>query len=149
ALVARLLAAGARVPPVLTPCRSYLMSDPETLKMLLDSGMNPDQPNWLNATPLHDLCSRDARGRANPMRLKCAPVLLEAGANLDAWDDDCRATPLAWAARSDLLDMVVFLLNNGARPNLPDDPPWATPLAWAIRRKHKDVEDLLRTAGAT
>jgi ankyrin repeat protein len=148
-LLVRLLAAGARVPPVLTECRSYLLSDPAMLRLLLDSGMDPDLPNWLLATPLHDLCGRDGRGRPQPQRSPCATILLEAGANISARDDDYRSTPLAWAARNDLPDMVELLLARGAPTNLADDEPWATPLAWAIRRGHDRIVDLLRAAGAT
>jgi len=148
-LFERLLAAGARVPPVLTACRGYLLEDPDMLRRLLESGMNPDLPNWLNATPLHDLCGRDGRGRANPKRRECAVVLLDAGADISARDEDHRSTPLGWAARSDLSDMVELLLARGAPTNLPDDAPWSTPLSWATRRGHAHIVDLLRRAGAT
>jgi ankyrin repeat protein len=148
-LVIRLLAAGARVPPVVTACRSYLVSDPDILRLLLASGMNPDLPNWMQATPLHDLCGRDGRGRAQAHRVECAGLLLDAGARVSARDEDYRSTPLAWAARNDLPDMVEFLLSRAAPTNLPDDPPWATPLAWAVRRGHGTIARLLREAGAT
>jgi ankyrin repeat protein len=148
-LVVRLLDAGARVPPTVTACRSYLLSDPEILRLLLASGMNPDLPNWQHATPLHDLCGRDGRGRPRAHRVECAGILLDAGATLSARDEDYRSTPLAWAARNELPDMVELLLSRGAPTNLPDDPPWATPLAWAIRRGHTGIASLLRRAGAT
>jgi ankyrin repeat protein len=148
-LLVRLLDAGARVPPVLTECRSYLLSDPAMLRLLLDSGMDPDLPNWLLATPLHDLCGRDGRGRPQPQRIACATILLDAGANISARDDDYRSTPLAWAARNDLPDMIELLLARGAPTNLPGNEPWSTPLAWAIRREHDRIVDLLRAAGAT
>ncbi len=148
-LVVRLLDAGARVPPVLTACRSYLLSDPITLRLLLASGMDPDLPNWLRATPLHDLCGRDNRGRPSPHREHCAAILLDAGATLTARDEDYRSTPLAWAARNGLPDMVAMLLARGASGRLPDDAPWATPLAWATRRGHAAIAESLRTAGAT
>jgi ankyrin repeat protein len=148
-LLIRLLEAGARVPPVVTACRSYLLSDPGMLRLLLDSGMNPDLPNWQRATPLHDLCGRDGRGRPRPYRQDCATLLLDAGATISAKDDDYRSTPLAWAARSDLPDMVELLLARGAATNLPDDEPWATPLAWATRRGHRRIAEILRAAGAT
>jgi ankyrin repeat protein len=148
-LVVRLLAAGARVPPVVTGCRSYLMSDPDLLRLLLASGMNPDLPNWLLATPLHDLCGRDSRGRAQPHRLECANILLDAGADISAKDEDYRSTPLAWAARSDLAEMVELLISRGAPTNLPDDEPWATPLSWATRRGHSRIIEFLQNAGAT
>jgi ankyrin repeat protein len=69
-LLVRLLEAGARVPPVLTECRSYLMSDPGMLRLLLASGMNPDLPKWQRQTPLHDLPrpSRPAAGASRGMR---------------------------------------------------------------------------------
>jgi ankyrin repeat protein len=148
-LLVRLLDAGARVPPVLTACRSYLLSDPEMLRLLLSSGMDPDLPNWERATPLHDLCGRDSRGRPQPLRKDCAAILLDAGATISAKDEDYRSTPLAWAARNDLPDMVDLLLARGAPTNLPDDEPWATPLAWATRRGHGRIVEMLRRAGAT
>ena len=81
----RLLAAGARVPPVLTECRSYLLSDPAMLRLLLESGMNPDLPNWLLMTPLHDLCGRDGRGR---LVFSCAAVVLGVFSEFDRADCD-------------------------------------------------------------
>ena len=148
-LLVRLLDAGARVPPVLTECRSYLLHDPGMLRLLLDSRMDPDLPNWLLATPLHDLCGRDGRGRPQAQRTQCATILLDAGANISARDEDYRSTPLAWAARNNLPDMVELLLARGAPTNLVDDEPWATPLAWATRRGHDRVVELIRAAGAT
>ena len=147
-LLVRLLDAGARVPPVLTACRSYLLSDPAMLRLLLASGMNPDLPNWQRATPLHDLCGRDSRGRAHQHRAECAVILLEAGATISAKDEDYRSTPLALAARADLPEMVELLLARGAPTNLPDDEPWATPLAWATRRGHTPIVEILRQRGA-
>jgi len=148
-LAVRLIAAGARVPPVLSACRSYLMEDPEILRLLLASGMNPDLPNWQHATPLHDLCGRDLRGRAHGERIESAHILLDAGASLVARDEEYRSTPLAWAARNNLPDMVELLLARGAPTNLPDDEPWATPLAWATSRGHTQIVEMLRAAGAT
>ncbi len=148
-LVVRLLDAGARVPPVLTGCRSYLLRSPGLLRLLLSRGMNPDLPNWLNATPLHDLCGLDGRGRPRPHRVQCARMLLDAGANIHARDDEFRSTPLAWAARNNLLDMVELLLSRGAATSLPDDRPWATPLAWASRRGHARIVDKLHSNDAT
>ena len=147
-LVVRLLAAGARVPPVVDGCRSYLWSDPVSLRLLLESGMDPDLPNWQHATPLHDLCGRDARGRPRAHRVECAAIFLDAGATISAKDEDYRSTPLAWAARHNLPDMVEFLLSRGAPTNLRDDEPWATPLAWATKRGHQQIISILRVAGA-
>ena len=142
-LVARLLEAGARVPPVLTACRSYLWTDPDLLRLLLDSGMDPNLPDWQRATPLHDLCARDGRGRPRPRRAECVAVLLDAGADVDLRDEDYRSRPIAWAARNDLPDMVELLLARGAAVEQ-DDEPWATPLAWATRRGHRRIVEILR-----
>jgi ankyrin repeat protein len=148
-LVVRLIEAGARVPKVLTGCRGYLLSAPETLRLLLErAGMDPNLPNWQRATPLHELSGRDYRGRANPHRLECARILLDAGARLDARDEDYCSTPLGWAARCGLPDMVELLLERGAPARLADDEPWATPLAWAARRGRAEIAERLRAAGA-
>jgi ankyrin repeat protein len=147
-LLVRLLDAGARVAPLATGCRSYLLEDPELLRLLLASGMDPDLPDWQRSTPLHDLCGRDGRGRPQPRRLESAAVLIDAGARLDARDDHYRSTPLGWAARCGLPDMVELLLARGAAVELADDEPWATPLAWARRRGHGEIADRLRRAGA-
>ena len=103
----------------------------------------------LPTTPLHNLCGRDSRGRPQPHRTECAAIFLDAGARISAKDEDYRSTPLAWAARSDLPDMVELLLARGAETNLPDDEPWTTPLAWAIRRGHSRIVEILCQAGAT
>ena len=146
-LVVRLLEAGVRVPPVLTECRSYLWGEPDLLRLLLDSGMAPDLPNWQRAAPLHSLCRCDRRGQPQPHHIECAGMLLEAGATLSARDSAYRSTPLGWAARNGLTDMVVWLLAHGAPVELADDEPWATPLAWARRRGHEEITQRLE-AGA-
>ena len=64
-------------------------------------------------------------------------------------DDDYRSTPLAWAARNGLPDMVELLLARGAPIQLPDDEPWATPLAWAKRRGHERVVEMLGRGSTT
>ena len=67
---------------------------------------------------------------------------------ISAKDEDYRSTPLAWAARNDLPEMVELLLARGAPTNLPDDEPWATPLAWATKREHAPIVEILRQRGA-
>ena len=146
-LLMRLLDAGIRVPAVVTGCRSYLLENAEMLRILLASGMNPDMPNWQRQTFLHDLCRGGKRGETGDT-LARAGILLDAGAAISAREEEYRSTPLAWAARTNMGDMVEFLLARGAPTNLPDDPPWATPLAWAERRGHSEVAKVLRRSGA-
>jgi len=149
-LLMRLLGAGIRVPPVAGGCQSYLLENPGMLRLLLaKGGLNPDYPTPEGSTLLHALCSRDVRGRTMNHRTECADILLHAGAAISAKDEEYRSTPLAWAARNNLPDMVGFLLARGAPTNLADDEPWATPLAWAEQRGHAEIASLLRRHGAT
>jgi ankyrin repeat protein len=142
-LLMRLLDAGVRVPAVDTGCRSYLLEDLEMLRILLAHGMNPDLPNWQGHTFLHDLCRGGRRGEAGDSLARAA-ILLDAGASISARDEEYSSTPLAWAARNNMPDMVEFLLARGAPISLPDDPPWAAPLAWAERRGHSEIVEILR-----
>ena len=104
-------ASGDRMP-------SYLMSDPGILRLLLASGMNPDLPNWQLATPLHDLCGRDiAVGPPSSCGIR-DDLARRRGHDLRKGRGLPFKTPLAWAARHDLPDMVELLLARGA----PDQP---------------------------
>ena len=150
ALLERLLDAGVKVNPVAGGCQSYVLERPDMLQLLLArGGLNPDYPTPSGLTLLHQLCSRDIRNRTMAHRTECAAILLDAGANIAAKDEEYRSTPLAWAARNNLPDMVEFLLARGAAANLPDDQPWATPLAWAEKRGHAEIAATLRKHGAT
>jgi ankyrin repeat protein len=148
-LLKRLLDAGIRVPRLVTGCQSYILEQPDMLKTLLENGMHPDTCNWQNQTMLHMLCRVDPGGAERARDLVCANMLLDAGANISAREDDMCSTPLGWAARSNNITMVRFLLSRGAPTNLADDKAWATPLAWATRRGHDEVAQILRDAGAS
>jgi ankyrin repeat protein len=147
-LLKRLLGANIRVPPLVTGCQSYLLERPDMFRTLLESGMNPDTCNWQMQTMLHLCCRGDGSGRSDKVSLECAALLLDAGANISARDDDYCSTPLGWAARNNRPDVVDLLLARGAQTNLPDDKPWATPMAWATRRGHTQVAEILVRAGA-
>jgi ankyrin repeat protein len=148
-LLARLLEMGVKVHPGAGGCHSYLVEQPDMLRMLLErGGLDPNYPTVEGVTLLHELCVRDMRNRMIGPRRESAAVLLEAGANISARDHEYLSTPLAWAARMNLPDMIEFLLARGAPANLADDEPWATPLAWATRRGHSKIVDMLRAAGA-
>lgn len=102
---------------------------------LFERGMDPNRPNWLRSTPLHQFA-----GNGN---VESAALFIDHGADLHARDEEHSSTPLGWAAREGQKRMVEFLLRRGARPRLPDDPEWATPLAWATRRGHERIVRLL------
>lgn len=148
----RLLAAGLRVPTVLTGCQTYLLTHADMLRTLLAHGMSPDVMNWQRQTLLHHICRQPEMKRwissGAVDAVQKAAVLLDAGADTSARDEEYRSTPLAWAARSGAAEMVRFLLSRGVPANHPDDEPWATPLAWAERRRHANIVSILRQHGA-
>jgi ankyrin repeat protein len=106
--------------------------------------------NWQHQTLLHHVClGQDYRGRdRTDGAIERAAILLDAGANISARDDEYRSTPLGWAARTNAVEVAAFLLGRHAPTHLPDDEPWATPLAWAGRRGHAEMSALLRRHGA-
>jgi len=133
-----LLRLGVRAPAVVTGCRSYLWTHPDMTRILLEHGMSPNLPDWQHVTPLHNICGRDGRGRADENRVELAQLFLEFGADINAIDEEYRSTPLGWAARNGLEDMVELLLNRGADRNAAG-APWAIPAAWAERRGHQEI----------
>ncbi|MCY3748274.1 MAG: ankyrin repeat domain-containing protein [Chloroflexi bacterium] len=145
-LLQPLLDRGVRVPEVVTGCRTYLWNTPDMTRVLLEHGMNPNLPNWQRVTPLHDICSRGGRGRPDPNRHELLDLFLEFGADISAVDEEYRSTPLGWAARNGLADMVELLLARGADASISGEP-WATPLEWARRRGHTEIESALGCTG--
>ena len=113
-LLMRLLDAGVRVPTTPDGCRSYLLEQPDMLHLLLKrGGLHPDYTDASGCTLLHALCTRDERGRTMKHRTTCAAILLDAGATISGMDNQ-GATPLAYATRNKLPDMVEFLRRKGA-----------------------------------
>jgi ankyrin repeat protein len=100
-------------------------------KLLFEHGMDPNRPNWLRITPLHQFAERGD--------IESAALFIDHGADLNARDEEFCSTPLGWAARCGHPRMVEYLLRRGAMPRLLDDPPWATPLAWATRHGHDEI----------
>jgi ankyrin repeat protein len=144
-LLAKMLDAGLRIPSIVTGCQGYLLLNAAMLRTLLDRGMDPNLMNWQRQTLLHHVCHGPNPTGSDVER---AAMLLDAGADIHARDEEYRSTPLGWAARRNARGMVEFLLSRGAATNLPDDEPWASPLAWAENRGHAGVSAILRRAGA-
>ena len=78
-------------------------------KILLEHGMSPDLPSWQGQTFLHNLCSGARRRVELEDSLTRAAILLDAGASLSPREDEYSSTPLAWAARTNMPEMVEFL----------------------------------------
>jgi ankyrin repeat protein len=114
-LMYRLLDAGFKVHPQAGGCHSYLLERPDMLKVLLERGaLDPNYPMSDGVTLLHELCHRDVRDRTMDHRTECAAILLDAGADLSPRTGNDE-TPLAWAIKYNLPDMVAFLTARGAR----------------------------------
>jgi ankyrin repeat protein len=122
------------------------------LRLLIDRGLDPHQPDWLGKTPLHAAAERADRSMA--------AELLKFGADINARELEFQGTPLAaavraWCRETDpkqgqrCRQMVSYLLKQGAASNLPDDPGWATPLAWANRSECREAIEFLQEHGAT
>jgi uncharacterized protein len=75
-------------------------------------------------------------------------LLIENKAEIDPIDEEYQSTPLGMAVRWGHVEMVEFLLKNGADPNK-SGAEWSKPLVWARKKGYKDIEDILRNAGAS
>jgi ankyrin repeat protein len=95
-------------------CHHYLLERPDMLKALLErGGLDADYPTADGVTLLHELCHRDVRGRTMKHRTTCAEILRAAGAQLSPKTREGE-TPLAWAIKNELPDMVEWLKARGA-----------------------------------
>lgn len=119
---------------------------PETFKLVLDHGVNPDVTGVGGHTTLHHLATTTV---GDEHRITRATLLLDAGASLSKRDQLLKSTPLGWACRWGRMELVKLYLERGARPMETDAEPWATPLVWATKNGHADSAQLLQAHGAT
>ena len=126
---------GARVPDMTKWCREYYFRHYDTAAFLMDRGMSPNHMNCDRTTLLH--------GMAQLGDVRKAALVLDRGANIDAVDEEFRATPLGLAARWGHLEMVRFLLARGADPEAAG-AEWASPHAWARKKGHQKIAALFR-----
>jgi ankyrin repeat protein len=120
---------------------------PESFKLILDHGVDPDVRGGDGYTILHHLASD--YGHASNERVLRATMLLDAGASMTLRDSLLQSTPLSWACRWGRIELVKLYLERGADPAEADAQPWATPLAWATKRGHHEIIELLRLHGAS
>jgi ankyrin repeat protein len=118
------------------------VTSPESLKLILDHGVDPNVRGGEGYTTLHHLACPDGAV------LGLATMLLDAGASLTLRDSLLQSTPLGWACRWGRIELVRLYLERGADPVEADAEPWATPLAWATKGGHHESVQLLRSAGA-
>jgi ankyrin repeat protein len=118
---------------------------PDSCKLILEHGVNPDVVGSGGFTMLHHLAT-DYVGDEH--RLTRATLMLDAGASLDQRDPLLKSTPLGWACRWGRIELVKLYLERGADVVEKDAEPWATPLAWAMKGGHHAIVELLRSHGA-
>jgi ankyrin repeat protein len=116
---------------------------PESFKLVLDHGVDPNVGGGGGYTMLHHLASTTVDDQT---RLPRATLLLDAGASLKLRDPLLKSTPLGWACRWCRLELVELYLKRGADALESDAEPWATPLAWATKGGHMQIIELLRAA---
>jgi len=120
---------------------------PESLKLILEQGVDPDVPDGEGYTTLHHLASGYWKWSEN--NLIRATMLLDAGASLTIRDPLLKSTPLGWVCRWGRIDLVRLYLERGADAVESDAERWATPSEWATKRGHHEIIELLRSHGAT
>ena len=139
------------MPRVITLCQTYLWRSYDTLRRLLEEGLDPNLPNYLRMTPLHAVAApRHNFTFANPIAdeegsAEKARLLVEYGADIDAVELYHDATPLGWAAKFGSVVMAKCLLELGADPTRAG-APWAQPLEFAKRADDDAMVDVIEAA---
>jgi ankyrin repeat protein len=138
-LVKLLLNYGARVPAISKWGRFYYFKHYEIASLLMENGMNPNHMTWHHVTLLHDMAQEGDIAKAE--------LLLNHGAELNPIEEEYHSTPLGMAVRWGNKKMVEFLLERGADANK-SGATWSTPLSWSQRKGQREIESILRSAGA-
>lgn len=121
----------------------------ETVAVLLAAGANPDAHGEMYTwTPLNLTAQNN--------NTEMARLLLDGGADPNGRPsgNDYFPSPLWFAAKNNNVELVRLLLEKNALPNYSDGGYWSedekprTPLDWAKELGNKEMETLLRDAGA-
>ena len=120
-------------------CISCGNGDLDVVRMLFRYGACIDEEGRGDKTPLYIACENGD--------VDVARFLLENGAIVDK--SICGHTPILRACQEGFLDIVRLLLEYRADHNIMDLLARETPLSVARKKGHKDIESLLKQAGAT
>jgi uncharacterized protein len=131
-------------------CTAADSGDVETIRQLLQRGINPNPPRHDNPLPhVIALASDDdvpLDAAASKGHIEAAKLLLAHGADPNLSTANGGMSALACAAREGRLDMVQLLLAHGAKINLPS---LYSPLMMAISGKHPAIMRYLLQKGAS
>jgi ankyrin repeat protein len=130
---------GAKVPDVLKWAQAYYFETYDHARYMMERGMNPNVMSWHHVSLLHDMAQKG--------NIKKAKLLISHGAEINSVDEEYQSTPLGMAVRWGHLEMVEFLLRHGADPNT-SGADWARPVSWARKKGFKEIEQVLKSAGA-
>ena len=115
-----------------------LANNPESIRILLESGADKECPNTNGKSPLL-LAAREGRAKA-------VAALIQAGSQVNTADHSAH-TPLMHAAYRGHLEIVELLLKGGAEVNA-NDRYHRTALMLATEKAHAEIVDTLLAAGA-
>ena len=138
-MIELLISYRAKVPYILKWTQFYYFERFDAAEFIMQKGMSPNVMSWQHVTILHDMAQKGFMDKAE--------LLIRYGADLNLIDKAYQSTPLGLAARWGHLEMVDYLLKKGADANK-SGALWSTPLAWAIKKEHREIENVLRQAGA-
>jgi len=122
------------------------MSKPESVRILLAAGADPNIRGQRGWTPLH--CTTFCW--SGPEDTEVARLLLKYGADVNSVAPEYGETPLHYAVRvADSPVLVQLLLDAGANIDAQSNPGKDTALQFAVVRRNLSTIDLLLKAGAS
>lgn len=108
--------------------RAAADGDVEEMQRLIAGGCSLELFDYLGRAPLH--CATEGR------HLRAVEWLIAAGANINSHDEQhIGETPLCYAAKKDLSELVELLLRKGADPDIPG---WMANTARTRAAKRRD-----------
>lgn len=131
--------------------------DVAKLSTLLSQGADPNQaldepPFW---QPLEASIEAVEHGAPTEVVMRMVKLLIEHGADVNAWDQEKNLTPILKALYFPIVDppgipgssdLVRLVIDAGADPNVESQEGW-TPLKWAIARADQDLVSTILNRG--
>ena len=100
------------------------MGNKDIVRILLESGANPDETDNYRRASLHWACYSD--------QVAIVDLLIKGGANINSLDI-AGITPIFMATNNDNVELLQYLIDNGANPNQISGEEGIPPLFYAIK----------------